>query len=110
MLYIPYRLYLRLKRPIDTIVFSNNGIVIENKKIDLYKSIPWKKINEITIIKKDADKKPEEILISTLEEVTIINLKLYHTFFTSTEDIGEKISTICEHFNSIKNQNNSSFD
>ncbi len=103
IVYIPYRLYLRIKRPIDTITFGESGIIIENKKVDLLISIPWKTIIEFKLIKRDADDKPEEFIIRTSDKEFLINLKLYHTFFTTTETIWNKISVIFGCYNSSKN-------
>jgi len=94
LLYIPYRIYSYMTKSIDVLTFTDVGIVIHNKKLNIQESISWSEIIDIIITKVDSDAKPEEITIICNNRAEKINLKLYHTIFTSTEAIWEKIVNI----------------
>ena len=99
ILYLPYKLYLRLTSSIDTVIFDEKGICIQNKKVEIIEYHSWSKINDLFVNKEDHDNKPEEISFITTETARTINLKLYNTVFTTTEEIWEKINTIYNIYN-----------
>jgi hypothetical protein len=94
IIYFPYKLYIYLTRAIDTVVFDEKGIYIQNKRVDVFEYYPWTNITDLFINKEDLDKKPEEITFITVDKVQTISLKLYNTIFTSTEDLWDKINEI----------------
>jgi hypothetical protein len=94
ILYLPYKLYLRLTSSIDTIIFDEKGICIQNKKVEIIEYHSWSKITDLFINKEDHDKKPEEISFITTDTARTINLKLYNTVFVNTEEIWDKITKI----------------
>ncbi len=96
LLYIPYRIYSYMTKSIDVLTFTDVGIVIHNKKLNILETLSWVEIIDIIITKVDNDNKPEEITIICNNRAEKINLKLYHTIFTSTEAIWEKIVNIYE--------------
>ncbi|NPE10037.1 MAG: hypothetical protein GNW80_17285 [Asgard group archaeon] len=96
LLYIPYKIYSYMTKSIDVLTFTDVGIVIHNKKHNILETIAWTEIIDIIITKVDNDDKPEEITIICNNRAEKINLKLYHTIFTSTEAIWEKIINIYE--------------
>lgn len=96
VLYIPYRIYFYMTKSIDVLTFTDVGIVIHNKKLDILETISWSEIIDIIITKVDSDVQPEEIMIICKNRAEKINLKLYHTIFTSTEALWEKIVNIYE--------------
>ena len=96
LLYIPYKIYSYMTKSIDVLTFTDVGIVIHNKKHNILVTMSWVEIIDIIITKVDDDDKPEEITIICNNQAEKINLKLYHTIFTSTEAIWEKIVNIYE--------------
>lgn len=96
LLYTPYKIYSYMTKSIDVLTFTDVGIVIHNKKLNILETISWVEIIDIIITKVDDDDKPEEITIISNNQAEKINLKLYHTMFTSTEAIWEKIVNIYE--------------
>lgn len=96
LLYLPYKIYSFKTKSIDILTFTDVGIIIHNKKLDILETITWTEIIDIIITKVDGDSKPEEIAIISNNRAEKINLKLYHTIFTSTEAIWEKIVNIYE--------------
>ncbi|MBK5113122.1 MAG: hypothetical protein KGD59_02645 [Candidatus Heimdallarchaeota archaeon] len=96
LLYIPYRIYSHITKSIDILAFTSAGIVIHNKKFNILENISWSEIIDIIITKVDNDAKPEEVTVICLNRAEKINLKLYHTIFTSTENIWQKIVNIYE--------------
>ncbi|NHJ32284.1 MAG: hypothetical protein FK732_05435 [Asgard group archaeon] len=94
LLYIPYRIYSYITKSIDVLSFTETGIAIHNKKFNIHETIMWSEVIDIIISKADSDNKPEEITIVSKNRAEKINLKLYHTIFTSTEAIWEKIDNI----------------
>ena len=96
LLYIPYKIYSYMTKSIDVLTFTDVGIIIHNKKLNILETISWSEIIDIIITKVDSDNKPEEITIICNNLAEKINLKLYHTIFTSTEAIWEKIVNIYE--------------
>jgi hypothetical protein len=99
ILYLPYKLYLQFTTSIDTIIFDEKGICIQNKKVEIIEYHSWSKITDLFINKEDHDKKPEEISFITTDTARTINLKLYNTVFTNTEEIWEKIANIYNLYN-----------
>ena len=99
ILYFPYKLYLHLTTSIDTVIFDEKGICIQNKKIEVIEYHSWSKITDLFVNKEDHEKKPEEISFITTETARTINLKLYNTLFTNTEEIWEKINDIYKIYN-----------
>lgn len=96
LLYIPYRIYSHLTKSIDILTFTETGLIIHNKKFNILETLPWSEIIDIIITKKDSDEKPEEITVICKNRAEKINLKLYHTIFTSTDAIWQKIVNIYE--------------
>lgn len=96
LLYIPYKIYSYMTKSIDVLTFTDVGIVIHNKKLNILETISWIEIIDIIITKVDSDNKPEEITIISKNRAEKINLKLYHTIFTSTEAIWDKVVNIYE--------------
>ncbi|NHK31394.1 MAG: hypothetical protein FK730_08590 [Asgard group archaeon] len=106
ILYLPYKLYLHLITSIDTITFDEKGICIQNKKVEIIEYHSWSNITDLFVNKEDHDKKPEEISFITTDTARTINLKLYNTIFTTTEEIWEKITNIYELYNESDSYNN----
>ncbi len=96
LLYIPYRIYSHITKSIDVLTFTSVGIIIHNKKLNILETLKWSEIIDIIITKTDNDDKPEEITVICLNRAEKINLKLYHTMFTSTEILWQKIINIYE--------------
>lgn len=96
LLYIPYKIYSYMTKSIDVLTFTDVGIIIHNKKLNILETIFWSEIIDIIITKVDSDNKLEEITIISNNRAEKINLKLYHTIFTSTEAIWNKIVNIYE--------------
>ncbi len=96
LLYIPYKIYSYMTKSIDVLTFTDVGIIIHNKKLNILETISWSEIIDIIITKVDSDNKLEEITIISNNRAEKINLKLYHTIFTSTEAIWNKIVNIYE--------------
>ena len=96
LLYIPYRIYSYMTKSIDFLTFTDVGIVIHNKKLNILETLSWAEIIDIIITKVDNDDNPEEITIICNNRAEKINIKLYQTIFTSTEAIWEKIVNIYE--------------
>ena len=93
-LYFPYKIYIHFTRSIDTIIFNEKGVCIQNKKVELLEYHSWSTITDLFVNKRDPDKKPEEVSFITTETARTINLKLYNTIFISTEEIWKKIFNI----------------
>jgi hypothetical protein len=85
-----------MTKSIDILTFTNTGLVIHNKKFNILETISWAEIIDIIITKVDSDDKPEEITVICKNRTEKINLKLYHTMFTSTDAIWQKIVNIYE--------------
>ncbi|NHJ40350.1 MAG: hypothetical protein FK731_09990 [Asgard group archaeon] len=104
VLYFPYKLYIYFTHSIDTIIFDDKGICIQNKKVEFIEYHSWPSITDFFVNKEDHDKKPEEISFITKETARTINLKLYNTIFTSTEEIWKKINNIYNNYNEHNKQ------
>ncbi len=94
LIYVPYKLYFYTTTSIDEIILDENGVTIRNKKLNILDTIKWIDVIDIIVSQSNNDETPEKITIICYNRAEKVNLKLYHTVLTSTEEIWKKAVNI----------------
>lgn len=99
---IVYRIRVIRSGLINSIIFNTSGILIENQKLNFFKTIPWENVTDISITNNEGDQNPKEVQILSIDHVEIINLSLYSSIFLSEKDLWEKIQTYYKRYADIE--------
>ena len=93
-----HKFYIIYTGRINTIIFNEKGVIIQNVKHEVLTNYSWSEIEELELYSIGEDNTPKEISIKTNEHIEIINLDFYSSIIHSNQDLWDKIATIKDYY------------